>query len=74
VSSEDALRACDVRWGVLCAHKVTLAAVLAMTLASGALPPSTALPSGLTSILLAAPCLMDFDPLRVMLTADGNAI
>jgi hypothetical protein len=45
VSSEDALRL-YVRWGVLCAHKDTLAAVLAITSASGALPPSTASPSG----------------------------
>ena len=58
-------RAVHVRWGVLYAHKATVAAVLAMTSVFGALPPSTALPSGLMSILLAAPCLMDFDPLRV---------
>jgi hypothetical protein len=43
VSSVDALRACDVRWGVLSCGP-------GHDLGAGALPPSTASPSGLMSI------------------------
>ena len=54
-------RAVHVRWGVLYAHKATVAAVMAITLASGALLSPTVSLSLLGLLLQTAPCLLGLD-------------